>query len=176
MKRLFGFFAFLLLLTSCDDGDFTVKSFNFDPNAPVKTCLPESGLYYKFNGLEALMLETPPSSFINEETPQGQPRTLLINATNQVIYRTFKTNVSDSYFCSAIPPSSPAITDEWKAMPGVENESGIIEITTKANIDQTTQTITGYDHQIVFKNITFSNGKKSFSYDTYTFGNYTTAP
>lgn len=177
MIKILGLLSCLLILNSCDDGDFTAKGFNFDENAPVKSCTKNDGLYYKISGPEALILETPPSSFVNEITPENQPRTVSIdNNATKVVYRSFDANLSDSYFCSAIPPSSPKVTDEWKALTGVPGQSGFLEITTSAITDQNTQTISGYNHKVIFKNITFANSKNSFVYDSYVFGNYVTNP
>src|SRR5436189_3499527 len=130
MRKILGLLSCLLIFGSCDDGDITTKGINFDPNAPVKSCTVNNGLYYKINGPEALILQTPPSSFINEVTPENQPRTVLIDSNTKVLLRSFNATVTDSYFCSVIPPSTPMVTEEWNAIPGVPGQSGYIEITT----------------------------------------------
>jgi hypothetical protein len=177
MRKILGLLSCILFISSCDDGNMTTEGVNFDPAAPVKTCSANEGLYYKINGPEALILQTPPTSFANEVTPENQPRIVLIdNNSTKVLLRSFNVTVSDSYFCSVIPPSTPAVTEEWNALSGVAGQSGYIEITTTAITDQNTQTTTGYNHKILFKNITFANSKSSFVYDNYVYGNYVTAP
>jgi len=177
MKKILGLLSCILILGSCDDGDITTKGINFDPSAPVKSCSANDGLYYKINGPEALIVQTPSSSFANEITPENQPRTVLIDNTNtKVILRSFNATVSDSYFCSVIPPSTPDVTEEWDALTGVSGQSGYFEITTTEIVNQGTQAITGYNHHIIFKNITFANSKSSFVYDNYVYGNYVTNP
>ena len=166
----------MLVFTSCDDGDITTKGVDFDPTAPVKSCTENDGLYYKINGPEALILQTPPSSFLNEVTAENQPRVILIDANTKVVLRSFNATVSDSYFCSVIPPSTPGVIEEWNALAGVPGQSGYMEIRTTAIVNSETQAITGYNHNILFKNITFSNSKSSFVYDNYVYGNYTTNP
>lgn len=176
MKRFLGLLICAFIFNSCDDGDMNLKSFNFDTAAPVIDCSENNGLFFKIRGNEALILETSLSSaFPNEITPVGEPRTLLINTENHVIYRLFSGTVPESYFCSSVPPVAPTVSDEWNASEGVADVSGIIEITTTEIINPTTLAVTGYNHLIVFKNITFSNSENSFVYENYIFGNYVTS-
>ncbi|MCR5863588.1 hypothetical protein LRS05_16380 [Flavobacterium sp. J372] len=58
-------FAMLFLLTGCDDGDITFKSFNFT-NATAQACT-NSGIIYKVQGSEALLLQLAPNTLINAE-------------------------------------------------------------------------------------------------------------
>ena len=73
-------------------------------------------------------------------------------------------------FCETIPPSSPSVSDEWIAT------AGKIQITTTAIKTTNTATgqtsITGYNHNIVFKNITFAKQSGTQVYETFTFGDY----
>jgi hypothetical protein len=73
-------------------------------------------------------------------------------------------------FCETIPPSSPIVNDEWIAT------AGKIQITTtaiKSTNAATGQTsITGYNHNIVFKNITFAKKNGTQVYETFAFGDY----
>lgn len=174
MKRFLGLLVCAFIFNSCDDGDMNLKSFNFDTAAAVNDCSENNGLFFKIRGNEALILETPLlSAFPNEETPDG-PRIILINSENRVIYRLFNGTVTESYFCSSVPPVDPTVSDEWTASDGVTGVSGYIEITTTA-IENDLLEVTGYRHSIVFKNITFSNSENSFVYETYIFGDYVTS-
>jgi hypothetical protein len=73
-------------------------------------------------------------------------------------------------FCETIPPSSPSVSDEWIAT------AGKIQITTTAIKTTNTTTgqtsITGYNHNIVFKNITFAKQNGTQVYETFAFGDY----
>ena len=174
MKRLLGLLVCTFLFNSCDDGAITLKSFNFDPAAAVQNCDVNNGLFFKIKGKEALILEIPVSSFPNEVTPGNEPRTLLIDGSNKLSYRLFNSTVDNTYFCSSIPPISPIVTEEWNAASGLENVSGLIKITTTEIKNPTTFELTGYNHYIVFKNVTFVSNSNSFVYDEYIFGNYVT--
>lgn len=176
MKRFLGLLVCAFIFNSCDDGDITLENFNFDTAAAVNDCTVNNDLYFKIKNNEALILQTPATSFENTVTPADTPRTLVINSTNQVIYRLFSGSVSSAYFCSDIPAATPTVSDEWIASNGIEGVSGIIEITTTQILNPDTQAITGYNHHIVFRNITFSNADNSFVYEEYIFGNYVTTP
>jgi hypothetical protein len=174
MKRFIGLLVCILLFNSCDDGDIKLDTFNFDPAAAINDCDVNNGLFFKVKNNEALILKTPISTFANVVTAANTPRTLLISSTNQVVYRLFNSIISSAYFCASFPPASPTVEDEWNAAYGVTDTSGLIEVTTTAILDPTTQAVTGYNHYVVFKNITFSNGTNSFTYESYIFGNFVT--
>lgn len=173
MKRFLSLLVCTFIFNSCDDGDINFKSFNFDTAAPVTDCPDNNGLFFKINGNEALILQIPLSSFPNEVTPAGE-NTVLIDSQNKVIYRLFSGTVTNNYFCSSVPPVTPTVSDEWTASNGVADVSGMIEITT-TEIINTDNVLTGYNHFIVFKNVTFLNSENSFVYESYIFGNYVTS-
>ena len=174
MKRFIGLLVCILLFNSCDDGDIKLDTFNFDPAAAINDCDVNNGLFFKVKNNEALILKTPISTFANVVTAANTPRTLLISSNNQVVYRLFNSIISSAYFCASFPPASPAVEDEWNAAYGVTDTSGLIEVTTTVILDPTTLAVTGYNHYVVFKNITFSNGTNSFTYASYIFGNFVT--
>lgn len=176
MKQILGLLICAFILNSCDDGDIAFKKFNFDPTAAVNKCTTNNGLYFKIKNSEALILKIPATSFLNEETATGSPRKLTINSTNQVLYRLFNDVVSNTYFCSDIPPATPIVFDEWNATEGVQDISGTIEIATTKILNTTTQAITGYNHLITFRNITFKKTSNALVYEEYVFGNYVTTP
>jgi hypothetical protein len=66
----------------------------------------------------------------------------------------------------------PNVTDQWTAT------SGKIQIITTAvkttNTTENSTRITGYNHNIVFKNITFDKGNGTQVYETFPFGDYVT--
>lgn len=167
MKKLFVLVASVFMLQACDDGDITLESFNFD-TVGIQKCT-NNNLIFKINGDELLLLNIPAASFANEETPDGSPRVVNVNASNQIIYRIYSGNINSNSICSTIPPASPTVQNEWNAT------GGTIEIVTDALYALDGVTITGYTHNIKFKNVNFSGSSNSFSFIEYTFGNYETS-
>lgn len=176
MKKFIVLLVCAFIFNGCNDGELTIQTFNFDPAAAINSCSVNNGLFFKVKNNEALILKTPITTFANTVTPANSPRTLVINSTNQVIYRSFNSIISTSYFCGSLPPATPAVTEEWYASDGIAGTSGLIEVTTTQILNPTTNAVTGYNHYVVFKNISFSNGGKSFSYQNYVYGNFVTAP
>lgn len=171
MKKLFGLLVCAFLLSSCDDGDMVLESFNFDTVA-IQKCSDKEVLF-KTNKEELLLVDISASNFPNEETIPGEPRIVPISSTNKVLYRKYNGTVGSSVICSEIPPASPTVSKEWVAATG-----GTIQIisTKKTTIDPVTSEVivTGYNHQIKFVNIQFTNPENTFVFEEYLFGTYTT--
>jgi hypothetical protein len=167
MKRFLGILFLSLILNSCDDGDLFLEDINFD-NATVAKC-ETNGIIYKLNEKEALLLELPRLVLPNETKTQS----IIIGGENRVVYRFYDGKVSQENICETIPPATPIVTDQWNAT------AGIIEIasTPIKKIDETNNStrITGYNHFIVLRNITFkkSDGKDQ-TYPEFVFGNQVT--
>lgn len=174
MKKFIVLLVCAFIFNGCNDGELSIQTFNFDPAASINSCSINNGLFFKVKNNEALILKTPITTFANTVTAANSPRTLVINSTNQVIYRSFNSIISISYFCGTLPPATPAVIEEWFASDGIVGTSGLIQVTTTQILNPTTNTVTGYNHYVVFKNITFSNGGNSFTYENYVYGNYVT--
>lgn len=170
MKKIFGLLVCLLLLSSCDDGDLVVETFNFD-NVSIQKCSDRDPLF-KINGQELLLLDIPSSFFPNEVTPEGQPRIATVSSSNRIIYRKYSDAVNNSVICSDVPPANPVVQEEWNAADGGTIEITTTEVTT-TNPDTNETTVTGYKHQIKFINVEFVGSQNSFVYDEYLFGDYT---
>lgn len=118
MKKLLALFLILPLLHSCNDGDIIVKDFNFD-GVDLQTC-GEVGNYvfYKENtqSYESLSLQLGvPDSIYNEPLI----RTYSLNSTSTFVnYRRYDGLLGNNYFCSNVPPSSPKVIEEYKALSG----------------------------------------------------------
>lgn len=169
MKRVFSLLIFALLFNGCDDGDLTLETINFEDVA-TKNCI-SNNIFYKLKENEALLLEIPRTEFINEPTNFGAPRTVTIdNSAIRVVYRFYDGAVADDNICNTITPATPKVSDQWIAT------SGKIEITTttitKEGSIAGSSIITGYNHLIVFKNITFDKGNGIQKYETFVFGNF----
>lgn len=166
MNKLLVLVASVFMLQACDDGDITLESFNFNPDN-IQDC-PNNNLVFNINRNELLLLNIPASSFLNEETPDGSPRIVNVGSSNQIFYRIYSGNLSSNNICSIIPPANPVVQNEWIAT------GGTIEIITDKLFASDGVTVTGYTHNIKFKNVNFSGASNSFSFTEYIFGNYET--
>ena len=98
------------------------------------------------------------------------PRTATIDSTNKLTYRLYSGQVDDAYFCATTTPTTPTLTQEWKAVDGVATVSGIIEVST-ATFG------TGFQHTIRLKKVTFKKGNSTFYYgDDILYGSFITNP
>jgi len=171
MKRVFSLLIFVLLLNGCDDGDLTLETINFE-DAETKSCI-DNNILYKLKESEALLLEIPKTEFVNEQTDPSDPIVIDIdNSTYRVVYRFYNGTVAVDNICNTIPLATPYVSDQWTAT------SGKIEITTTTKTTPGTiagsTVITGYNHRIIFKNITFAKTNGTQVYETFVFGDYIT--
>lgn len=173
MKKIIGLFAFMFLLNGCDDGDLTIETIDFE-DVTADNCT-ENNIVYKIKENEILLIEIPPESYLNQVTPLNDPRQIVISTTNKVIYRSYNGTVTEDNVCATIQPITPTVTEQWVAT------SGTIQITTTAVVVPNTSLtsgnatrITGYNHNIIFKNITFDKPGNDQLYDSFTFGSYVT--
>ena len=173
MKRFLGLLICVVAFNSCDDGDLILEDINFD-DVSTQSC-STNDILYKLKEKEALLLEISKSVFVNEPTVPGTPTVIDIeNSTNQVVYRFYNGTIATENICNTIPPALPNVSDQWTA------SSGKIEIitTTIKTTDATNNStrITGYNHNITFKNITFDKATGPQTYETFPFGDYITPP
>ena len=171
MKRVLSLLFFILLLNGCDDGNLTLETIDFE-DAETKSC-SDNNIIYKLKENEALLLEIDKSVFENEPTNPSTPKVIDINNSSvRVVYRFYDGVVVENNVCNTIPPAKPYVVDQWTAT------SGKIEITTTTNTTAGTipgsTVIKGYNHLIVFKNITFAKTNGTQVYESFTFGDYVT--
>ena len=165
MKKLLLSLCSIALLNSCDDGDLTLETINFDSAIAQECSL--NNVVYKINGNQLLLIEIPATS-LPFENKIGD-KTFAINASNKVIYRGYNNTVSSA----TIPPASPSVTEEWNAI------AGTISIQTTA-IYSAANALTGaikiskYRHAITFNNITFAKPNGNQVYETFVFGDFDT--
>lgn len=164
MKKFLVLVASVFMLQACDDGDIKLESFNFDTVA-VQDCT-SNDLIFKINGDEMLLINIPESEFPTEETPDGNPKIINITSNDQIIYRIYSGNVTQTSICDLIPPATPIVEQEWNAT------GGTIEIITDTLFATDGVTQTGLTHNIRFINVNFSGASNSFSFTEYIFGNY----
>lgn len=152
-----------------------VIDLDFDYALPEEVIeCPSNNLLFKYNQNNVLLFDIDKAAlFQNSVTTPGNPRTALITTTtNKVIYRVYSGGLNENYFCSAITPSTPTLTEEWIADNGVDNVSGIIRVVT-----ETTSTPGEFKHSVYLYKTTFRKGFQYYSPNPdgdYLFGTYYT--
>ncbi len=166
MKKVFSLILVFCFL-SCDDGDLAIETVDFDSITTIQTCDPvsatTSNLLFKINGSEALILEIP-AGLLKNEVSAGVI-TSEISSTTKLTYRIFSDDVSKNYFCDAIPPTSPSVSEEVTA------EEGSIFVTTTTTDAET------FSHVIELSGISFitADGSRITDLQIDAFGTVTTA-
>ena len=110
-------FFFILIILSCDDGDFNIPEFDFS-NSTIESC--GDVVLYKINENETLILEIKPV-FEEEDKDdtflthlwENKSFAVASTGTNKITYRTLDENPTKDYYCQNIPPTSPKVTSEW---------------------------------------------------------------
>ncbi|VXB74634.1 conserved hypothetical protein [Flavobacterium sp. 9AF] len=165
MRNFFLFFVLIITFSSCDDGDITLESFNFE-NQIIQKC-SDNFLLFKTNNDELLLISIPENvynaTFVASPT-NGTPRTITISGNNQIIYRKYSGTVSYNTVCATIPVSSPTVSKEWVAT------GGTILVETNEVVEN--NEITAHTHTITLNNVNFTSTDNSFSFVSYNFGNY----
>ncbi|WP_264551463.1 hypothetical protein [Flavobacterium sp. N2038] len=173
MKKIASLILFALLLNGCDDGDLTIETVDFS-EITATSCDPVANtLIYKLKPQESLLLQMPENSLKNNPTNKDTLTYNIDNTSFRVFFRAYDGVISKSTICDAIPPASPKVSDEWYAT------GGQIRIATKAVYkdpppeDGHTE-IVGYNHNIIFRGITFSKPGPKLTNDELVFGDYQT--
>ncbi|NJM78623.1 MAG: hypothetical protein HC854_01490 [Flavobacterium sp.] len=169
MKKIVYLFVLLLSFSSCDDGELTLESFNFE-DVDIQDCDDENSyLIFKTKKDELLLVslskENYEAAFNNVPESVTTPREYPINSTNQVIYRKYTGTVSKTTVCSVIPVSSPTVSKEWGAT------GGTIRVQTTVIPDPSVSFVR-YNHNITFLNVNFASTDNSFSFESYLYGDY----
>ncbi|MEZ4779267.1 MAG: hypothetical protein R2786_07795 [Flavobacteriaceae bacterium] len=112
MQKLFSFIILSTLFLGCNDGEIIDTSFDFD-NAAIQFCNgSDSFLFYKINEANteaiSLLIQGDSDLFIASDTTS-----IALNANNFVNYRVFNSEVTSSYFCTEVPPTSPQVISEF---------------------------------------------------------------
>ncbi|MFA9187955.1 hypothetical protein AAGV33_13670 [Flavobacterium sp. FBOR7N2.3] len=171
MKKALSLLVLLALFNACDDGDLTQEDISFEDVTSTQSC-STNDIIYKLKEKEALLLEIPETNFPTELTADNETVELDISTTtNRVVYRFYNGTVTSNNICETIAPATPVITDQWTATAGKIRivTSAIIEPNNEAN---NSTKITGYNHNIVLKNVTFAKAVGTQVYETFPFGNY----
>lgn len=174
MKKYAALLLFALFLNGCDDGDLTVDEIDFADVQESSACDPLTNtLIYKLKSQEALLLQLPSGAIVNDQGTYTYTIDANGKGSYRVVYRAYDGTVAKDNICGAIPPTTPKVTEEWN---GVE---GLIEIvTTQTEVPNTNNDggsrITGYEHSIIFRNITFAKPAGNQTEAEFVFGTYNT--
>ncbi|MEO9891238.1 hypothetical protein [Aurantibacter sp.] len=142
MQKTF-FLGLMFLLFSCDDGDIEIETIDFD-SVDIETCETgsiDTGLFFKINDDEALILELEDGKLLNEASAEQIEST--IGSGSTLTYRLFSGTVSKTYFCDDVPVIDPQAISEIVA------SNGTVLINT-IEIDSTT-----FEHSIELTDVTF---------------------
>lgn len=157
MKKIL-FLGFLILIFSCDDGNFETPSFNFD-DAPIENC--GNLILYKVNDSEVLLLELDEDNTDNAFF-KTEKEDIPFSLNDKIYYRTYDASIPNGFFCNAVPPSSPKLNREW-----IGSGTLIVNNTITENDDGTFTYVATF--KILDMNLSNSNGN-SIVFDTYDFG------
>ncbi|TVZ51826.1 hypothetical protein [Dokdonia sp. Hel_I_53] len=122
MKKIFTVCLLIAITISCDDGDVTITEFDFDQT--IELCsTPDNNQYVFYNTNDAnegiAVQFTTTEDILSEEITE--PNFAIIDSTysvrldggqDRVVYRKFKSAVTNNYFCNIIPPSEPIVDNE----------------------------------------------------------------
>lgn len=148
---------------------FSALPLSFGEEAQKSSC---DTRVFNISGSELLTLNTANYASLFENTVTTTPRTALINSSNAVSYKLYNGAVNDALLCTSTPPDFPAVTQEWNAVDGVENLSGIIEVTT----DDDGLGGVAFRHTIRLKKVTMKKGNSDFYLgDEYLLGSFIVA-
>jgi hypothetical protein len=169
MKYYLATLLFVLSFIGCNDGDIITTDINIDSVTSVSKCT-DSNTLYKVNSDQALLLNISDSYFPNEVTLANTPRIVTLGNGASAVYRKYSGTVTTASICTNPAPATPVVLEEWNII------GGKIEITTTEIFDTTIPTkIIAYNHNVIFKNVTFvSPSRQEIVYTEKTFGNYRT--
>ena len=117
---------------SCDDGEIFVQSFDFE-NQPLSYCdNNESILFYVSNSSDTEAVLANLTLNLDDLLVTGDLSYDLSLSGNDVNFRIFDNPTSPDYFCSAIPPISPNVVQEYSAISGTAE---IFVVVTQDDLD-----------------------------------------
>ena len=166
MKKIFILF-FIVSTFSCNDGNLDIASFEFEET--INIC-GEFTLYrLSTNEHKEVLMVTLTDNQIKNDSIPVLPVSVTKTGSYTVTDRVFNTEVTDSYFCSVVPPSEPKVLKDWRG------ESGTILVENKPVYDDDGITINAWEHIILLKDVVLKSGDESLIFnDTYLYGTFET--
>lgn len=129
MRKIFLILFFITALSSCDDGDIIVTTFDFD-EIDLKQCGASGDyVFFKINNQNfetlSLKLQASDSILLSENTFQYP-----LNGTSNVVhYRTYNGEIPENYFCTNIPSETPVIKRNYTGSDGTVHIQTVISDT-----------------------------------------------
>ncbi|GAA4277965.1 hypothetical protein [Aquimarina mytili] len=167
MNKVFSLIIFILLITSCSEGDIIENDIDF--NASLESCSnlnDNTFVFYKIDDSinQALSLGFTSTTFEVDTVPEDLSITIPLNeTTNTLFYRKFGSAINGAdYFCASVPPSGVTITQE------LIGSDGSIVIT--YTVDSTTSTETIYNRNIALQNVTIIGADRVIRQEVLEFG------
>ncbi|MEZ4857631.1 MAG: hypothetical protein R2781_02355 [Flavobacteriaceae bacterium] len=112
MNKLLTFLVLGTILISCNDGDIIITTFDFE-STDLQFCSGnDTYLFFKINEGKtetlSLYFENTETLFITSDT-----LTIALNGSSSYVnYRIFDEEVTASYFCNEVPPTTPKVIEE----------------------------------------------------------------
>ena len=137
MRRYLGYLILLFFGISCNDGNIDVTTFNYNEETVLSKCGSTDLVLYNINNTdvnEAISLKLGSNPFPGGSDTLTAPLTdktisLTETGTNVLVYRTFDGNIPSDYFCNSIPPGSPKVITEFRAVGGTVKISSSPKVT-----------------------------------------------
>ncbi|GGD92815.1 hypothetical protein [Planktosalinus lacus] len=153
MKQFFLALILVLAVSSCDDGDIIVTTFDFEAIELDYCEVIEGYVFYKINNTN---LETLSFKLTAQDSILYQEDTLIFTidgTTNAVNYRTYQNEIPASYFCSSVPPITPEVDRDYVSNQGSATLRTQITDTTYSGVGIEQDTTFVFTTSIILNNI-----------------------
>ena len=170
MKKVL-LFVVLVLTFSCNDGDLDISSFEFEEE--VNICGTKNYTLYRLstNEQREAFIVTLTDQQIRKDENIVTPVSVSVNGDYTVTYRLFDDQLTDDYFCAAVPPVEPVVTKDWRGV------SGRIFVENQPVYATDGETITGWKHYIVLIDVVLTVDDQELKLDeTFVYGTAETGP
>ena len=170
MKKLILFVA-LCTVFSCNDGNLDISSFEFQDE--VNICGTTQYTLYRLSTDEQreALIVTLTDQQIRKDEDLVVPVSVTENGDFTVTYRLFEEQVTDNYFCAAVPPVEPKVQKDWRGV------SGTIVIENQPVYDTEEENIIGWKHYVVLIDVVLRVDDQELKLDeTFLFGTAETGP
>jgi len=155
MRKMVLFFSVLLLVFSCKDGEIEVPAFTFENT--LYSCGDYTLHKRNTDNTKAIIL-----TLDNTDLPSASGTVTLAATTSRtVLYRIFDNAITSSYFCAAVPPSSPQVVEEWQ---------GISFTVTVATAEDASTTPVSYHHTITLNDLVLERNGVQEVFETFYMG------
>lgn len=162
---------FIMFGLSCNDGNIDISSFEFEDEVTI--CGSETYTLYRLStdGQREALIVTLTDIQIRKDEDIVLPVPVTIDGQYTVTYRLFDDQLSDDYFCAAVPPVEPNVLKDWRGV------AGTIFVENQPIYDTDGTTITGWRHYVVLIDVVLKVDDEELKLDeTYVFGEVDTGP